>query len=170
MNHDEESIQIPCKKTGTIDLEQGEGQLGKEEAEKVKKLQENLAENFELRLLNLLQIKLKIQEYENALVGKRKAIENIQKTAKLAEERLIEVKKEQLKVQNYLTKADSEIRERKNAILKKLPDFVKAKEKSVCMQKRVENSKRSLKETKKSLKTQQSKVQLLKNRIISAVR
>merc|ERR1719210_10558 len=80
MKHAEENTQMSYQKKKTLGLERKEAKLEKEEAEKYKKLQENLAERqVELQLFKLYHNERKIGEYENETVEKRKATEKIEK-------------------------------------------------------------------------------------------
>merc|ERR1719158_1148874 len=66
MKHAEENTQMSYQKKKTLGLERKEAKLEKEEAEKYKKLQENLAERqVELQLFKLYHNERKISEYEN---------------------------------------------------------------------------------------------------------
>merc|ERR1739844_626676 len=66
-----------AKKKKTLGLERKEAKLEKEEAEKYKKPQENLADRqVELQLFKLYHTE-KVDEYENEIVEKRKATEKI---------------------------------------------------------------------------------------------
>ena len=171
MKHAEENTQMSYQKKKTLGLERKEAKLEKEEAEKYKKLQENLAERqIELQLFKLYHNERKIGEYENETVEKRKATEKIEKKKEKAEEKLKDVKKEQSKAQRDFAKVDSEIREKENSIQKKRPAFIKAKEKSAHMQKKVDNAKKSLKQAEKAHKAHQSEVQELESEMRTAER
>merc|ERR1739848_166257 len=171
MKQAEENTQFTYQKKKTLGLERKEAKLEKEEAEKYKKLQENLAERqIELQLFKLYHSERKIGEYENEIVEKRKATEKIEKKKEKAEEKLKDVKKEQSKAQREFAKVDSEIREKENSIQKKRPAFIKAKEKSAHMQKKVDNAKKSLKQAEKAHKAHQSEVQELESEMRTAER
>merc|ERR1712062_23661 len=102
MKHAEENTQMSYQKKKTLGLERKEAKLEKEEAEKYKKLQENLADRqVELQLFKLYHTERKVDEYENEIVEKRKATKDF-------------------------AKVDSEIREKENSIQKKRPAFIKA--------------------------------------------
>merc|ERR1711881_349923 len=68
MKHAEENTQMSYQKKKTLGLERKEAKLEKEEAEKYKKLQENLAERqVELQLFKLYHTERKVDEYENEI-------------------------------------------------------------------------------------------------------
>merc|ERR1712109_197190 len=74
MKHAEENTQMSYQKKKTLGLERKEAKLEKEEAEKYKKLQENLAERqVELQLFKLYHNERKIGENENSIQKKRPA-------------------------------------------------------------------------------------------------
>merc|ERR1739844_777190 len=87
MKHAEENTQMSYQKKKTLGLERKEAKLEKEEAEKYKKLQENLADRqVELQLFKLYHIEKKKEN---------------------AEEKLKDLKKEQSKAQRDFAKVDT---------------------------------------------------------------
>merc|ERR1719225_1218785 len=133
----EENTQFTYQKKKNISLERKEAKLEKEEAEKYKKLQDNLADRqVELQLFKLFHNERQIQEKKEK-----------------ADEKLKEVKKEQGKSQREFAKVDADIREKENAIQKKRPAFIKAKEKATHLNKKVEQAKKSLKQAEKAYKS-----------------
>merc|ERR1712012_730226 len=135
----EENTQFTYQKKKNISLERKEAKLEKEEAEKYKRLQDSLSERqVELQLFKLFHNERQIKENGDEINAKRKDIEKIEKKKEKSEEKLKDVKKEQGKAQREFTKIDSEIREKENAIQRKRPAFIKAKEKSAHLQKKVE--------------------------------
>merc|ERR1712141_817062 len=160
----EENTQFTYQKKKNINLERQEAKMEKEEAEKYKKLQDNLADRqIELQLFKLFHNERQIKENGEEISAKRKDIEKIEKKKEKSEEKLKEVKKEQGKSQREFAKVDSEIREKENSIQKKRPAFIKAKEKSAHLHKKVENAKKSLKQAEKAHKAHQSEVQELES-------
>merc|ERR1711976_273721 len=110
----------------------------KEEAEKYKKLQDNLGDRqVELQLFKLYHNERQIKENSDEIDARKKDIAKIEKKKEKAEEKLKEVKKEQGKSQREFAKVDADIREKENAIQKKRPAFIKAKEKATHLNKKV---------------------------------
>ena len=162
----EENTQYTYQKKKTLGLERKEAKMEKEEAEKYKKLQDNLTDRqVELQLFKLFHNERKIGEYEEEASLKRKDVEKIEKKKEKAEDKLKEIKKEQAKSQREFTKVDSDIREKENSIQKKRPAFIKAKEKSAHMQKKVDNARKSLKQAEKAHKSHHSEVQELESEL-----
>merc|ERR1712179_82040 len=94
MKHAEENTQFTYQKKKTLGLERKEAKLEKEEAEKYKKLQENLVDRqIELQMFKLYHSERKIGEYENEIVEKtkeksahmQKKVDNAKKSLKQAE-------------------------------------------------------------------------------------
>merc|ERR1712073_22435 len=155
----EENTQFTYQKKKNISLE-------KEEAEKYKKLQDNLADRqVELQLFKLFHNERQIQEKNDEVEARRKDIDKIEKKKDKAEEKLKEVKKEQGKSQREFAKVDADIREKENAIQKKRPALIKAKEKATHLNKKVEQAKKSLKQAEKAYKSHKSDVEELETEL-----
>merc|ERR1711974_390293 len=92
----EENTQYTYQKKKTLGLERKEAKMEKEEAEKYKKLQDNLADRqVELQLFKLFHNERKLGEYEEEAAAKRKDVDKIDKKKEKVEEKLKDVKKEQ---------------------------------------------------------------------------
>merc|ERR1711994_626877 len=101
----EENTQYTYQKKKTLGLERKEAKMEKEEAEKYKKLQDNLADRqVELQLFKLFHNERQIKENGEEISAKRKDIEKIEKKKEKAEEKLKEAKKEQGKSQREFAK------------------------------------------------------------------
>merc|ERR1711913_35610 len=167
----EENTQFTYQKKKNISLERKEAKLEKEEAEKYKKLQDNLADRqVELQLFKLFHNERQIQEKNDEVSARRKDIDKIEKKKEKAEEKLKEVKKDQGKSQREFAKVDADIREKENAIQKKRPAFIKAKEKATHLNKKVEQAKKSLKQAEKAYKSHKSDVEELETELRAAER
>merc|ERR1719228_693990 len=167
----EENTQFTYQKKKNISLERKEAKLEKEEAEKHKKLQDNLADRqVELQLFKLFHNERQIQEKNDEVDARRKDIDKIEKRKEKAEEKLKEVKKDQGKSQREFAKVDADIREKENAIQRKRPAFIKAKEKATHLNKKVEQAKKSLKQAEKAYKSHKSDVEELETELRAAER
>jgi len=82
----------------------------------------------ELQLFKLYHNEHRIKECEEESAAKRKELVKIEKRKEVVEEKLKDAKKEHGKSQREFAKVDSDIREKENAIQKKRPAFIKAKE------------------------------------------
>merc|ERR1719245_1940952 len=167
----EENTQFTYQKKKNISLERKEAKMEKEEAEKYKKLQDNAADRqVELQLFKLFHNERQIQEKNDEVEARKKDIDKIEKKKEKAEEKLKEVKKEQGKSQREFAKIDSEIREKENLIQKKRPAFIKAKEKSSHLNKKVEGAKKSLKQAEKAYNSHKTDVEELETELRAAER
>merc|ERR1711899_12597 len=167
----EESTQESYQKKKNISIERKEAKMEKEEAEKYKKLQDNLADRqVELQLFKLFHNERVIKESGELVETRRKEIEKIKKKKEKFEEKLKEVKKEQGKSHRDFAKVDAEIREKENAIQRKRPAFIKAKEKATHLNKKVEGAKKSLKQAEKAYKSHKSDVEELETELRAAER
>merc|ERR1719210_2550227 len=91
----EENTQFTYQKKKNISLERKEAKLEKEEAEKYKKLQDNLADRqIELQLFKLYHNERQIKENTDEKEAREKDIARINKKREKAEEKLKDVKKE----------------------------------------------------------------------------
>merc|ERR1712088_948824 len=99
----EENTQFTYQKKKNMNLERKEAKMEKEEAEKYKKLQDNLAER-------------QIKDNTDEIAARKKDIKKIEKKKGEAEEKLKEVKKEQGKSQREFAKVDSDIREKETEL------------------------------------------------------
>merc|ERR1712080_466053 len=167
----EENTQFTYQKKKKMNLERKEAKMEKEEAEKYKKLQDNLAERqIELQLFKLFHNERQIKENTDEIAARKKDIKKIEKKKGEAEEKLKEVKKEQGKSQREFAKVDSDIREKENAIQRKRPAFIKAKEKATHLNKKVEQAKKSLKQAEKAYRSHKSDVEELETELRAAER
>merc|ERR1719210_3041553 len=167
----EENTQFTYQKKKNISLERKEAKMEKEEAEKYKKLQDNLGDRqVELQLFKLYHNERQIKENSDEIEARRKDIDKINKKKEKAEEKLKEEKKNQGKSQREFAKIDSEIREKENLIQKKRPAFIKAKEKSSHLNKKVEGAKKSLKQAEKAYNSHKTDVEELETELRAAER
>merc|ERR1719210_211499 len=167
----EENTQFTYQKKKNISLERKEAKMEKEEAEKYKKLQDNLGDRqVELQLFKLYHNERQIKENSDEIDARRKDIDKITKKKEKAEEKLKEEKKNQGKSQREFAKIDSEIREKENLIQKKRPAFIKAKEKSSHLNKKVEGAKKSLKQAEKAYNSHKTDVEELETELRAAER
>merc|ERR1719210_2266165 len=167
----EENTQFTYQKKKNISLERKEAKMEKEEAEKYKKLQDNLGDRqVELQLFKLYHNERQIKENSDEIEAREKDIDKINKKKEKAEEKLKEEKKNQGKSQREFAKIDSEIREKENLIQKKRPAFIKAKEKSSHLNKKVEGAKKSLKQAEKAYNSHKTDVEELETELRAAER
>merc|ERR1719394_571983 len=147
----EEETQHTYQRKKAVGAERKEAKLEKEEAEKYKKLQDDLAERqVELQLFRLFHNEKAIGEMKEQVEAKTREHDKIDKKKEAAEEHLRDTKKTAAKKTRDFDKVTQDIREKEADVNKKKPAYIKAKEKTSHMQKKVEAAKKSLKQAQKA--------------------
>ncbi|XP_035827369.1 structural maintenance of chromosomes protein 1A [Aplysia californica] len=146
----EEDTQFNLNKKKGIAAERKEAKLEKEEAERYKRLTEQLAEKqLELQLFKLFHNERDIDEISEELTKKARILEKENKRRDKIEAEIKEKKKEHSSITRELTKLEQQIKESETALNKKRPQYIKAKEQTSHMTKKLEASKKSLKQAVK---------------------
>merc|ERR1719402_12599 len=167
----EENTQYTYQKKKTLGAERKEAKLEKEEAEKYQKLKDDMADRqVELQLFRLFYNERNIADYRDQIDAKQKEHDKIDKKKEKAEETMKEVKKVAGKKGREFDRVSQEIREKEADIQKKRPAFIKAKEKTAHMQKKVDNAKKSLKQAEKAEAAHKADVQELESELRQAER
>merc|ERR1719189_1847621 len=167
----EEETQHTYQKKKAIGAERKEAKLEKEEAEKYQKLKDDMADRqVELQLFRLFYNERNIADYRDQIDAKQKEHDKIDKKKEKAEETMKEVKKVAGKKGREFDRVSQEIREKEADIQKKRPAFIKAKEKTAHMQKKVDNAKKSLKQAEKAEAAHKADVQELESELRQAER
>jgi len=162
----EEETQHTYQKKKAIGAERKEAKLEKEEAEKYQKLQDDMAERqVELQLFRLFHNEKAIGEMREKIDAKNREYEKVDKKKDSAEKALEDIKKSAGKKTRNFDKVCQDIRDKEADISKKKPAFIKAKEKSAHMIKKVETAKKSLKQAKKAEEAHQSDIQELESEL-----
>merc|ERR1712106_967087 len=153
----EEETQHTYQKKKAIGAERKEAKLEKEEAEKYQKLQDDMAERqVELQLFRLYHNEKAIGDMKDNIDAKNKEHDKVDKKKESAEKALADIKKSAGKRNRDFDKVSQDIRDKEADISKKKPAFIKAKEKSAHMVKKVETAKKSLKQAKKAKEESQT--------------
>ncbi|GFO15543.1 structural maintenance of chromosomes protein [Plakobranchus ocellatus] len=146
----EEDTQFNLNKKKGIAAERKEARLEKEEAERYQRLTEQLAEKqLELQLFKLFHNEREIEEIGDELSKKSRVLEKENKRRDKIEAEIKEKKKEQGLISRELTKLEQQIKESETALNKKRPQYIKAKEQTSHMTKKLDASKKSLKQAVK---------------------
>jgi len=162
----EEETQHTYQKKKAIGAERKEAKLEKEEAEKYQKLQDDMAERqVELQLFRLYHNEKAIGDMKDNIDAKNKEHDKVDKKKESAEKALADIKKSAGKRNRDFDKVSQDIRDKEADISKKKPAFIKAKEKSAHMVKKVETAKKSLKQAKKAEEAHQSDIQELESEL-----
>lgn len=147
----EEDTQFNYHKKKGIAAEKKEAKMEKDEAERYQKLKDQLEEkHLELNLLRLFYNERDIDEITEEINRKNHQLEKENRKKDKIEDEIKDKKKEQGKLARELTKVESKIKESEVELNKKRPLYIKAKEKTAHMIKKLEGAKKSLKQAKKT--------------------
>merc|ERR1711915_1157052 len=162
----EEETQHTYQKKKAIGAERKEAKLEKEEADKYQKLQDDMADRqVELQLFRLYHNEKAIGDMKEKIDAKNKEHDKIDKKKEIAEKELADIKKTAGKRTREFDKISQDIRDKEAEISKKKPAFIKAKEKSAHMVKKVEAAKKSLKQAEKAKEAHQNDIQELESEL-----
>lgn len=162
----EEDTQFNYHKKKGIAAEKKEAKLEKEEAERYQKLKEQLAEKLlQLQLFKLYHNEKDIKELNEELNMKNAGLDREMKKRDKIEDEIKEKKKEQGKLSRDLTKIEQHIKEAESELNKKRPLYIKAKEKTAHMIKKLEAAKKSLKSAKKTYDNHEAEIRQLEKEL-----
>merc|ERR550539_178551 len=167
----EEETQHTYQKKKAIGAERKEAKLEKEEAEKYQKLQDDMAERqVELQLFRLFHNEKAISEMKEKIDAKNREHDKVDEKKVRAEDSLKDAKKTAGKKNRELDKVTQDIRDKEAEVSKKKPAYIKAKEKTSHMVKKVENAKKSLKQAQKAEEAHKADIQELETELRSVER
>merc|ERR1719346_246722 len=167
----EEETQHTYQKKKAIGAERKEAKLEKEEAEKYQKLQDDMAERqVELQLFRLFHNEKAISEMKEKIDAKNREHDKVDQKKQGAEESLKDAKKTAGKKNRELDKVTQDIRDKEAKVSKKKPAYIKAKEKTAHMVKKVDNAKKSLKQAQKAEEAHKADIQELETELRSVNR
>merc|ERR1719402_484422 len=167
----EEETQHTYQKKKAIGAERKEAKLEKEEAEKYQKLQDDMAERqVELQLFRLYHNEKAISEMKEKIDAKNREHDKVDKKKEGAEDSLKDAKKTAGKKNRELDKVTQDIRDKEADVSKKKPAYIKAKEKTSHMVKKVDNAKKSLKQAQKAEEAHKADIQELESELRSVER
>lgn len=147
----EEDTQFNYHKKKGIAAEKKEAKLEKDEAERYQKLKQELEDkHLELNLVRLFYNERDIDEVTEDINHKNHALQKEVKKKDKIEDEIKEKKKEQGKLTRELAKVEATIKESEVELNKKRPLYIKAKEKTAHMIKKLDAAKKSLKQAKKT--------------------
>merc|ERR1740123_318187 len=162
----EEETQHTYQKKKAIGAERKEAKLEKEEAEKYKKLQDDLAERqVELQLFRLYHNEKAIGEMKDKIDAKNREYEKVDRNKEGVEKALSDAKKQAGKKTRDLDRVQQDIRDKEAVIGTKKPAFIKSKEKTEHMRSKVEGAKKSLGQAKKAEDAHKKDIQELESEL-----
>ncbi|KAL3853418.1 hypothetical protein ACJMK2_016957 [Sinanodonta woodiana] len=158
----EEDTQFNYHKKKGIAAERKEAKMEKDEAERYQRLKDQLMEKkLELSLFRLYHNEQDIDELLEEQNRKNQQLEKENAKKDRIEDEIKEKKKEQGKCQRDLTKIEQSIKESEVELNKKRPLYIKAKEKTAHMIKKLDSARKSLKQAKKTHENHEQEIQEL---------
>ncbi|XP_064632615.1 structural maintenance of chromosomes protein 1A-like [Lineus longissimus] len=162
----EEDTQYNYHKKRGIAAERKEAKMEKDEAEKYTKLKEQLHEKLiELQLFKLFHNEREMDELGDELHRVQGTLEKEERKREKIEGEVKAVKKEQGTLQRDLAKIEQNIKESEGELNKKRPLYIKAKEKTSHMLKKLEAAKKSLKASRKNYETHEQEIHELEKEL-----
>ncbi|XP_074644873.1 structural maintenance of chromosomes protein 1A-like [Tubulanus polymorphus] len=162
----EEDTQYNYHKKRGIAAEKKEAKMEKDEAEKYQKLKAEMNEKIiEQQLFQLFHNEREIGEIGRDLEKAQQNLKKEHKKREKIEDEIREVKKEQAKTTRELTKIEQNIKESDVELNKKRPLYIKAKEKTAHMVKKLDAARKSLKAAKKAYETHEQEIDELEREL-----
>merc|ERR1719346_65789 len=162
----EEETQHTYQRKKAVGAERKEAKLEKEEAEKYKKLQDDLAERqVELQLFRLYHNEKAIGEMKDKIDAKNREYEKVDKKKEGVEKALSDAKKSAGKKTRDLEKVQQDIRDKEAIIAQKKPAVIKSKEKTEHMKSKVDGAKKSLQQAQKAEDAHKRDIQELQSEL-----
>ncbi|XP_046363466.1 structural maintenance of chromosomes protein 1A-like [Haliotis rufescens] len=162
----EEDTQFNYHKKKGIAAEKKEAKMEKDEAERYQRLKDQLVEKqLELQLFKLYHNERDIDEISDELTKKTHALEKENRKRDRIEDEVKEKKKEQGKLSRELTKIDQQMKESEVELNKKRPQYIKSKEKTAHMIKKLEGAKKSLKSARKTHDNHEQEINALEEEL-----
>ncbi|XP_071504723.1 structural maintenance of chromosomes protein 1A-like [Diadema antillarum] len=162
----EEDTQFNYHKKKGIAAERKEAKLEKEEAERYQKLKEELADKqLEFQLFKLYHNENDIKRLTDELGGRNEELKRAVEKREGVEERIRGKKKELGQLTRELAAIEKDMREKEVELNKKKPQFIKAKENTSHMNKKLETAKKSLKSAKKAHEKHMADIQELEEEL-----
>lgn len=162
----EEETQFTYQKKKGVAAERKEAKLEKQEADRYARLREEYSEKQVIyQLYKLYHNEKEIQRNTDDLNSKQNDSKKVEDKKGLADEILREKKKESGKISRDLQKIEQEIREAESEMNKKHPLYIKAKEKVVHTQKKLDGAIKTLEQAKKADEAHQSDIKKLEDEL-----
>ncbi|ESN94054.1 hypothetical protein HELRODRAFT_187454 [Helobdella robusta] len=151
MQKAEEETQANYHKKRNIAAEKKEAKMEKEEAERYQRLNNQLAEHeLEMQLFQLYHNEREISELTKDFERKNESLKKETTAQSKTEDELKEKKKDHAKFIRDISKMEQQYKDLEVELNKKRPQFIKAKEKTAHLMKKLESARRSLKVAQKA--------------------
>lgn len=155
----EEDTQFSYQKKKGIAAEKKEARLEKEEADKYQRLKASLAEKQVLaQAFQLFHLQRDLDSLAQDMAARGTELQKAVRKKEKIEEEVRDKRKEHGRLQRDMAKIEQQIREADVELNKRKPAFIKAKERTAHMQKKLEAARKSLRAAKKVDETHQGEI------------
>ncbi|XP_077485718.1 structural maintenance of chromosomes 1 isoform X2 [Amblyomma americanum] len=166
----EEDTQFSYQKKKGIAAEKKEARLEKEEADKYQRLKESLAERQVVsQAFQLFHLQRELDALAADMAAKGIELQRAVRRKEKVEEEVRDKRKEHGRLQRDMAKIEQQIREADVELNKRKPAFIKAKERTAHMHKKLEAARKSLKAAKKVDETHQGEIAELEQELEEVV-
>jgi len=160
----EEDTQYQLQRKKGVNQERREAKHEQEEAEKYQKLKEEMTEKqMQLKLFKLFYNEKDMSEIKEELKNKVKENESQNNARQKIVDKMNDVKKQQGNTQRDMAKCEQQIRDAELELNKKKPQFIKAKEKTAHMLKKLDTAKKSRESARATQKTHEKEIKSLED-------
>lgn len=155
----EEDTQFSYQKKKGIAAEKKEARLEKEEADKYQRLKASLADKQVLaQAFQLFHLQRDLDALAQDMAARGTELQKAVRKKEKIEEEVRDKRKEHGRLQRDMAKIEQQIREADVELNKRKPAFIKAKERTAHMQKKLEAARKSLRAAKKVDETHQGEI------------
>lgn len=155
----EEDTQFSYQKKKGIAAEKKEARLEKEEADKYQRLKASLADKQVLaQAFQLFHLQRDLDALAQDMTARGTELQKAVRKKEKIEEEVRDKRKEHGRLQRDMAKIEQQIREADVELNKRKPAFIKAKERTAHMQKKLEAARKSLRAAKKVDETHQGEI------------
>ncbi|XP_077541498.1 structural maintenance of chromosomes 1 [Haemaphysalis longicornis] len=155
----EEDTQFSYQKKKGIAAEKKEARLEKEEADKYQRLRAGLAEKQVLaQAFQLFHLQRELDALAQDMAARGQDLQRAVRKKDKVEEEVRDKRKEHGRLQRDMAKIEQQIREADVELNKRKPAFIKAKERTAHMQKKLEAARKSLRAARKVDETHQGEI------------
>lgn len=155
----EEDTQFSYQKKKGIAAEKKEARLEKEEADKYQRLKASLADKQVLaQAFQLFHLQRDLDSLAQDMAARGTELQKAVRKKEKIEEEVRDKRKEHGRLQRDMAKIEQQIREADVELNKRKPAFIKAKERTAHMQKKLEAARKSLRAAKKVDETHQGEI------------
>lgn len=166
MQQAEEETQANYHRKRNIAAEKKEAKMEKEEADRYQRLNKQLADNeLEMQLYQLYHNEDELSDLSKELTKKNASLEKEVAAQGGVEDELKGKKKEQARLIKEISRMEQKYKDLEVELNKKRPQFIKAKEKTAHLAKKLDSAKRSYKVAKKANEGHEEEIKVLEGEL-----